>query len=512
VIGEALDRALANVEKMVAVARTKVPAATVPGIMAGGPTAWLSEAPQLAVAFEQERHFFGWVFSAVRAIAQRIAAQPVRMARKVKAPRRSRMPQKHTLPYHLKDAREGLEMVTRHIILDSIDKPNDYMVRSSLLLNTVTSLELTGRFYWWLVDEVNRVAIYPIPSSWVEPRHDGGQLFSSYIIRPRATGGATIEYRIDGREIIRGYYPDPSNPLRGHYSPLTAAARAVLTDEAIQQAQHQHFVNGIWPGLALIVGRHPDASAPNMPGQRPALTKEQRAQLLTAVKQAYRGAFHYGEPLILDAIIQDVKKVTNSVQEMDFKDSGEIVKARVFQAFGVNPVVVGQLEGVNRASATMADANFCRNCVNPKLVILGEWLSKQLPGQFGDPDLVLWLQEARPDDPLETRAEMALLVSAGAISVNELRSVYNFGPVDGGDRLIQPRPVAGADGKGITDYLEVMSAAAGEEHIAHGDRVAIWNDHKDTLREAHERFRQEFATVYRQMEMERTLEANGWPG
>jgi HK97 family phage portal protein len=501
-VDDALTRAFAQADPMTHLFRSKA-ASAVGDVMAGGPTGFLSETPQLGIAREQERHFIGWVYAAIRPIAQRIAARPVRVARRVREPQRAKMPAKHMLPAYLKDMREGLELMTAHPIVEAIDNPNDWMVRSTLLLNTVASLELTGRAFWWLVWEGKRHTIYPVPASWVEPKHDGGNLFNRYIIRPRFTGSA-VEYTVAGEDMVRFYYPDPSNPIRGSYSPLQAAARAVTTDESIQECQRQLFNNGVWPGLALIVGRHPDARAPGVPNQRPMLTKEQRAQLITAVKQAYRGVWNYGEPLVLDALIEDVKKISNAVAEMDFKESCEITKGRIFQSFGVNPIVVGENIDANRAVAATADALFCSATVNPKIEILSQWMTKELPPRFDDPDVVVWLEEARPSDPEETRAEMDLLGKYGSITVNELRSVFGFPPVDGpaGDQLIQPRPAGGGamsvDGgvakafaglevfQGAEYFLNLINQAARDEEL-HQIEESVRESIRAVAREAHAR-------------------------
>ncbi len=334
-------------------------------IMGGGASAFLNDSPMIGAAREQERHCTGWVYSAIRPIAQRIASQPVpvRVGRKTGRPRGA------------KDARDGIRVIPDHPIIQAIEHPNEVMTGWSLLWNTVVSLELTGRAFWWLIGDKDSHQIFPLPSSWVEPHHERG-LFSSYMIRPRFAGAA-MQVELDGSEVCRFYYPDPQNPVRGSLGPLQAAALAVNTDEAIQLAQQQAFQNGIFPGMAVIVGRDPDIHPDDgKADDRALLRREQRSNLINSILQMYRGSWRYGYPLILDVLIRDVKKISSSPAEMDFQNSSQLTKARIYQAFGVNPIICGEIENANRAQAAVADETFCSCTVNPKIELLSQWMTK----------------------------------------------------------------------------------------------------------------------------------------
>jgi phage portal protein BeeE len=50
---------------------------------------------------------------------------------------------------------------------------------------------------------------------------------------------------------------------------------------------------------------------------------------------------------------------------VDFLESGQSTKSRIFQSFGVNPIIVGEIAGANRAYAAVAEAVFCSNVINP---------------------------------------------------------------------------------------------------------------------------------------------------
>src|SRR5262249_38155193 len=155
-----------------------------------------------------------------------------------------------------------------------------------------------------------------------------------------------------------------------------------VTDVALQQAQERAFLLGLFPGLAVVIGKQAAASLTGTPGERPLLTKEQRLSIITALKQAYRGSRNYDEPIILDALIEDVKKVTQNPREMDFLNSGNATKERVTQGFGTNPIVMGEIEGANRASAIVADRIFCDVTINPKIELISQCLTRWVAPRY----------------------------------------------------------------------------------------------------------------------------------
>lgn len=389
---------------------------------------------------EQLRHYTGWVAAAVKLIAQRIAKQRFIVARHVihgKKLDKINNPNKMHTPSPFKAFHLDLDVIEDHPLLDVMKQPNEIMTRWSLFFVLVVALELTGKAFWWIYDAPKgsslegRKVIWPVPPHWIDPVHENGQLYTQWKIKPDGMREPLI---VPGNEIIYFFYPDASNPL-GAQSTLQTIARSVVADEAITEAQRRTFLNDIWPGLALIIGRNPDMKTPGVPNERPVLTKEQRAMTIAAVKNAYRGVQNFNEPLILDGFIEDVKRVTVSAREMDFMNSGKYTKERITQGFNVNPIIMGEIEGANRASSAAADSQHCDSCINPKITFLSECMTMSLVPLFAAPgeNLVAYLEEAIPSDPDTDRANREQLARYGAISINEMRLANNLPPIHGGD-------------------------------------------------------------------------------
>lgn len=415
---------------------------------------------------EQYRHNTGWVAASIKPIASRIARQAVRLARvtkstgsKVSGPSGTKSASgtlsskpweaqsgerspaaiwfKKHLPGAMKQLAAQAELIESHPVLDAIDDPNPIMVRWSLFFVTVASLLLTGKGYWWVKAKETEdgegkaagIEIWPLPSSWVSPVHTEEKLYQSWEVTPDGTHEA---FPVPAEQIIFFSLPDPSS-LLGSQSVLQNQARAVISDEAIAEAQRRGFANGVFPGVAVVIGRQ--TGIDGKPGDRPTLNREQRAQIITAFKQAYRGVYNYDEPIILDQLIQDVRRVTSTNREMDFQNSGQYTKERITQGFGVNPISMGQVEGANRASSATADDHLCQNTVNPIIELMSQtitaWLNPILaaPGER----LCLFIEEAHAVDPDSDRADWGALWAAGACSKDELRAgLRSLPPMVGG--------------------------------------------------------------------------------
>ena len=401
---------------------------------------------QMSTAMEQERHLRGWVYANVSAIAKRVARQPVNVGQKVTGPA-AKGRKTLAAPACLKMPDDRVKLRPGHPLAAALADPNPLMVQWVLLYLTVCYLQLTGVAYWWVEEERDgSLSLWPMPTSWVIPINDPRTPtpFDYYEIRPLNGSGV---WRVLPDEMLRISLPDPQDPYQRSLSPLQALARSVNADEAIEISQTRTFQNGIFPGLGIKVGRHPDApQGPN--GTRPHMTKEQREQLITAIRQRYAGVMAAGEPLILDGLIEEVFPITTSPQEMAYLESAGLTQKKLDQGFGVNPIIKGEIEGANRASAVVAEEHFYATTVNPLIELISQNLTRFFGGFFRDPDLLTWVEEARARDVDAERADLEQQVKARAITVNELRAAYGRDPIQGGDVLINPATAAAEKGQG----------------------------------------------------------------
>lgn len=377
------------------------------------------------------RYNTAWVFAAVRLIAERIAGQPVRAGRLTRTKPDKAAPRAKAAAASPPWLRPGdVKELSSHPFLEAWHDPNAYLTSWGLLYLTVASLKLTGVAYLWIDDQPDgSTRIWFLPAGWVreDVEHNGPRL-SRFTITPAASGQ---QFKLTDAELIRFSLPDPSDPLAG-LGPLKAGFAAVETDKEIQTAQLMAFKNGIMPRVMVTIGQEAANSALGDPDERPILTREQRKALTNLIREAYSGTENSGDPIILDGLIKGVERLSQTVQEMDFSESSGLTKERILQVFGVNPIILGQVAGANRATATVADEHFCYSTCGPVCVLIGQTLTKWLRVKYQDADLCVWVEPPKPRDPDARRADLQQLVGASAITVDELRAEHGLPPLPDG--------------------------------------------------------------------------------
>jgi HK97 family phage portal protein len=371
----------------------------------------------MGTAAQQLSAFRSWTFAAVRLTATRVAGQPLRVG-VVKAGR-------------VRGSKQAApaEPLDQHPILTLLDDPNPTQTGWSLIYSMVASLELTGQCLLWLPMEGERRQAYYIPSSWIEETV-GGAKYEGWKIRPPNYAGEPIPISAD--DAVYCIYPNPADP-RLPYSPLMAAAAAVDCDSNIITSQASQFRRGWHPSHAIIIGEEGESK------RVPRLTDAQQQQLLRPLLQRYSGTYNHGHPIILDALVKDIKALSTSIKEMDYLTSGRDVKERILQAFGVSPILLGQVEGANRASATVADEIYTGNKINPLLRLLSETLTAWLSPMFSNKGekLAVWFEPAIVRNEEYELRKWQLLVQAGSADINEMRQAFGFKNIDIGGRMIK---------------------------------------------------------------------------
>lgn len=413
----------------------------------------------LSQAAEQYKHNTGWVYTAVAIRSNRIAGQAVRMARLGKSSAKNERFAKNRLPEHLKELRNNLVPIEDHPVLQAIRDPNELMVEHTLKFASNASIDLTGRSHWLLGKSQKKNSILPLPSNWIRPA-EGSRLHSAWEILPngRATGN---EKTVSGDDVAYFFQPDPSDPMNA-ISTLAQIAKAVLADESIQEAQKRVFQNGPLPDLLISLAKIPGREGTG--GTRPRLTDAQYKEVVTTIRQRYQGVVRASEPFFLDGLIDNVQKLTHMPREMDFLDSGKWTKERIFQAFGLNAIIAGEIQNANRAAAYAADEHFC-NSLNPRIVLLSQCMTAWLLPRFGvtDPNLIIFLEPCVPTDTELDLKRAEIGGKFGVFTVDEMRGFLGLAPLGGeeGSALVKP-PAPGSqnqEGKDLITFDELYGAA-----------------------------------------------------
>lgn len=395
---------------------------------------------------EQQRHYRGQPYISIRPIAQRIAGQPIRLALIGGKPKGKANRLTETRQYHLPEwvkswARKGygrnegdLTIVDQHPILDSLHDPNPDIPSATdwcLKYFTVANLELTGYAYLWMPKIKGRIQYWWLPSNWVYPVVTDKALFDHWALRIE---GSAEETDVPLEEIAVFYYPDPANPFHG-LGPLEAGAREIMVSEFVTEAQKRVFQLGPHPSAIIKAGSVKTSDGKTI---SPRLKNWQLEQMVQSIKARYVGMLHYGEPMVLDRLIESITPYGRTPNEMDFGMNADKARERVEQVFGTNPYIVGAAGMGSRAESAVADAHFCHSTVNPKIELISRVLTIAVVPRFDTSGrYVLFIEPARPNDPEMEQKEWEQGQKYGAVLINEYRtSVLRLPPVPWGDAVM----------------------------------------------------------------------------
>ena len=392
-------------------------------------------------------HFRSWVYAATTFIAQKIASQPLEAGQildasanpDVRCYKQADLP----LSFRKKSMRGDIEKLESHLVYDILDYPNPVQSKFEFLVMSALNLLITGESYWLSGMEDKRFEMWAIPTSWITPLHKGG-LFTSYLFQP---ADASTPIEVDPKNVQRTFLVDPSDP-KSAVSPLQAVLPSARVDLTLQTTQEQMFARGINPNLMITVGRTkgPDGK---LSDRRPVLKGSHRRQLVRAVREIWGTTVNYGDPAIIDGLIESVHKLQATPQEMDFLQSGQIIKERIFHAYKVNDLVLGGKEG-NRAQVVAAQKNACDNAINPLIDALSCSFTSYLGPLYTIPKrLVVFIEPCEPIDPELELRRWDIAAKNAYVTADEYRETMLDLP---------PREVDDSDTSGIEASPLVVSS------------------------------------------------------
>jgi HK97 family phage portal protein len=354
-----------------------------PGAAAG----WWRHDPR-----EQVRHFSGWVYAAVTAIAQEVAKQRPYAYRETG-------PAEH----------EMTPLPTTHPLMRLLARPNPWLTPWELWYLTTVYLELTGNSYWYcppLRAGDARLGIpgelWIIPSPWVRIVPDATTFVAGYEVT--APGGRPEFLPAD--EVIHLKYPNPLDPHYG-LSPLQANALTVDTHTELQQARFQAFRAGQRPGVVLATDQ--------------VLSDATVRRLEDAITGRFAGRDNWHRPLVLEQGLR-ASPWTLSPAEMDFLNSARLSRDEILALYRVPAPIAGIVENIGLGSDIWFGARvmFCEGTVQPKLDLIAQVLTRDLARRYG-PDIAVAFPECSPRNNAERRADDATDAKLGIRTIDEIR-------------------------------------------------------------------------------------------
>lgn len=387
--------------------------------------------------------FRGWLYSAVNALSSEAAGQPVVVAKikgKTERPSEQKMVRgKMTTFARTKAAAQEFEVLIDHPLLDLLEQPNPIQTRWAFVYSFVANLNLTG---WSYVvggeNEEGKFEFYSLPTNWVKPNHEEGPFSRFKVVDPTKPSSATSDDEWLTRENVAfAMLPNPADP-RMAMPPAASQGRSIKIDDCIQASQLAFFDNGIFPGAIVTIGKdpHPDVPA----GIRPRLTAVQRRQITGAVRKVMSGVANYGNPAIVDGLIESIERLSMTSNEMGWEKSEDKIRTRILSAFGVHPYILGEPVGVGGyAQVVNIEKRFYKrvntfldmlstvvtNFVGPMTARTTKAKPKEAPKKE---NLLIWWEECTAIDPSLRWSNLNAARGRGDVSRNEIRAELNLPP------------------------------------------------------------------------------------
>ena len=353
-----------------------------------------------------------------------------------------------------------------HPLRKIIERPNPWMSEFDLMQFISMHLDLAGNAFIQKVRNgaLRTVQLYPLMPDQIK-------------LKISEEGLVGYEHRVGSQtrillpeEVIHIKVNDPANFWLGKPPILSLIPQITSDNEATAYASAILQNKGI-PSIAITANK--------------AYTQAEVDRDKAIWRQAFGGA-NRGMP----AFLQDGMKIQElglSLQQLEFLDMRSITESRICLGFGIHPVIMGVLVGLNASTYSnmeKAFESFYETTMEPLWDHTDDAFNNSLVSDFGS-DI-----EARYDtsnltayEPKRTAEQLSAFegMKAGSRTVNEYRAVVGLDPVTDGDIFLRPLnivqvPAKTTTRKSIEQKFTPGSSAVGLIQAATGRRDAseVW--------------------------------------
>jgi HK97 family phage portal protein len=300
--------------------------------------------------------------------------------------------------------KEDRTEVTRHAALMVWNRPNPFMPRQEYVEIGQQHVDLAGE-WWWVIARSRLtggtpVEMWPVRPDRMRPVESNTDFIAGYIYR--SPDGEEVPLRREDVIMIRT--PAPLDIFRG-VSPL-AALDADLSQTQVQTAWASAFFrNAAQPGGIIEVDRR--------------MQDDEFEEMVARWEQQHRGVANAGRV----AILEQAKFVplSYSQKDMQFVETRGLTKQATLDAYGFPKFGLGDVDDVNRATATASLALMAETLTVPRLDRIKAALNFDFLPMFGPTatDLEFDYENPVPPDQESENAALTAKTSAWATLVRE---------------------------------------------------------------------------------------------
>jgi phage portal protein BeeE len=319
-------------------------------------------------------------------------------------------------------AGDEVEEVLDHPVLDLLQNPDPIYTGSMWMHMLFWFKEVAGRAYLYVGEKVNGVPVsaYILPSQFAWPMlSDTGFIAGYYYGRNRSD-----PMRIPAEDVV--YLRQHGSPVHpaGGMSWLFSVMAETDMEAAALQAEAQRWLNGGMPGMVFKAA--------------PTTTDAQMRQINAHLNQSTRGVGKAGSILLL----RDTELVQYATKphEMQYVEGITATEKRIYDAAGI-PEPIYRLNSANLASATVANAQYMRYTIAPRLATLAGELTELLLPHYGVEPGEMWFcfDDPTQDDQIALASELRAAEAQGIITPNEYRAVMDLEALPDDQNLMRYR-------------------------------------------------------------------------
>lgn len=239
-----------------------------------------------------------------------------------------------------------------------------------------------------------------------------------------------VPYALDVADVMHDRAYNPLNDYFGQ-SPLLAGLREIASDnEATDFVKVSLQNRGVSPGVAVLL----EDNAVMLGEDEEARANESWFKKFSKDKRGSVGFF---------GGVKDIKNISSSMQDLMMHDIRALDEARICSIFGVPPIIVGILTGLeNSPWSNIEEARkmFWQDTVEPLQKRVEDLINRRLVPDFGegvyaafdceDASALAGVRAAALDSRLRA-------LQAGVATINEVRVEADLDVIDGGDVLFR---------------------------------------------------------------------------
>lgn len=351
--------------------------------------------------------------------------------------------------YDKNDSSEHKTPITKHEILDFINKANPVMSKQTAFKVGQMYYELPGIYYWFVqLDRSGSPSMYwPIPPNWCQFNHDS----DTYTVKFDDNGADSLT--VDPHQVVKFANTDPTQP----YAHIGSSATRALSDEIDTDEMASKYLRAF-----LANNAEPSAivSFENM-------TTDQLKQAKADWQNRHLGVEKTSGVRFTNRKI-DYQQLQQNLSQLEMIDLRKYQRDMIIQTFGIPPEMLGIITNSNRATIDAAEYIYARTVIEPRIsYIVSEIQSQVIDVFWPDSGMVLACRTSVPDDNEKIRQQLE--AHKEVVTYDEVRANIGLKPLpdpEVGSRFGSPN--GSREDPNARDKPSASGSKSFDENIAEG--------------------------------------------